>query len=164
MAVVPRTGDFKYNYRGSASIQLGIATINPGEMTNNYRGSMIELVQSAFTLTFSTSSPLPDGTNGSAYSQSVVATGGLAPYTYAVTSGSLPHNLSLSSSGAITGTPDTNGLSTFTVTATDSQGVGGNTGSKSFQITIDSSSGSTTSGDAGTGMAGFRLWIGQGIG
>ncbi len=63
---------------------------------------------------------LVGGTTGTPYNASIVASGGAGPYTYAVTSGALPHNLSLNvNTGAITGTPDTVGNATFTVTATD---------------------------------------------
>lgn len=62
---------------------------------------------------------LPASTAGIAYSQTLAAVGGATPYTWSVSSGSLPHNLTLnSSSGAIGGTPDTAGTSSFTVTVT----------------------------------------------
>jgi uncharacterized protein YhjY with autotransporter beta-barrel domain len=57
---------------------------------------------------------------GSAYSATISASGGTAPYAYAVTSGSLPAGLSLSSAGVLSGIPTTSGNSSFTVTATDS--------------------------------------------
>lgn len=64
---------------------------------------------------------LPGGSVGVAYSQTLVASGGTSPYTWALVSGSLPGGLSLnSSSGAITGTPTTTGTFNFTVEVTDS--------------------------------------------
>jgi len=65
---------------------------------------------------------LPAAAVGSAYSQSLSANGGLAPYTWTKVSGSLPTGLSLSSSGAITGTPSATGDSDFTVNVTDADG------------------------------------------
>ena len=57
-------------------------------------------------------STLPAGTQGTAYNQTVTATGGTGPYTFAVTAGSLPAGLSLdTNTGAITGTPTTPGAS-----------------------------------------------------
>ena len=63
---------------------------------------------SAITLTLSPGS-LPNGTTGTAYNQTVTASGGSGPYTFAITSGALPTGLSLSSGGAITGTPTAGG-------------------------------------------------------
>ncbi len=81
---------------------------------------------------------LPNGSHGAAYSQTVTANGGTAPYTYAVTSGSLPAGLSLNTNtGAITGTPTGSGLSNFTITATDSVG---DTGSQAYSMSIGSNS------------------------
>ena len=63
---------------------------------------------------------LAAGTVGTAYSQSLSASGGQAPYTFALATGALATGLSFSSSGAITGTPTGNGSFTFTVSGTDS--------------------------------------------
>ena len=76
---------------------------------------------------------LPGGTTGTAYSQTMTASGGSGGYTFAVTVGSLPAGLSLSSGGVISGTPSAAGASTFTVQATDSSA---NTGSRSYTLTI----------------------------
>ena len=62
---------------------------------------------------------LPTGTVGQAYSAQLNATGGTAPYTWTITSGSLPAGLTLSSSGAISGTPTTVGTGSLTVRVTD---------------------------------------------
>ncbi len=71
-------------------------------------------------LTITTTS-LPDGVAGSAYSQTLAATGGTPPYAWAVTAGSLPAGLTLNAStGAIAGTPSAAAASSFTVTVTDS--------------------------------------------
>ncbi|HEY8051238.1 MAG TPA: putative Ig domain-containing protein [Steroidobacteraceae bacterium] len=48
------------------------------------------------------------------------ASGGLAPYTWAVTTGAVPAGLTFGSNGTLSGTPTTAGTVTFTVTATDS--------------------------------------------
>ena len=85
------------------------------------------------SLTLSPAS-LPNGTQGVAYSQTVVASGGSGGYSYSVTSGSLPAGLTLNaSSGVISGTPTTTGSSSFTVQAVDSSA---NTGSRSYTINI----------------------------
>ncbi len=64
---------------------------------------------------------LPNGILGVAYNQTLVAAGGIKPYTYSLTAGSLPPGLNLSSTGTISGTPTAVGASSFTVTATDTE-------------------------------------------
>ena len=64
---------------------------------------------------------LPNGTVASPYSASLATENGIAPVTFAVTTGTLPAGLTLNSStGLITGTPTASGAAAFTVTATDS--------------------------------------------
>lgn len=62
---------------------------------------------------------------GSAVNFQFVANGGSAggALSYSVQSGSLPSGTSLSSSGLLTGTPDTSGSVTFTLRATDEGGL-----------------------------------------
>jgi large repetitive protein len=80
------------------------------------------------------SPPSSTANQGDAYKSSVVSFGGVLPYTFAVTSGSLPTGLSLNTAtGAITGTPTTPGTSTFTVQVTDAAST---TASVSCSITV----------------------------
>ncbi len=66
---------------------------------------------------------LPGATFGAAYTTSLAGIGGITPYTWAISQGALPTGLTLSStSGAITGTPTSTGIASFTVTLTDSGG------------------------------------------
>lgn len=83
----------------------------------------------------SVSKSFAGGTEGAAYSGSVTASGGTAPYSYAVQSGSLPPGLSLNAStGAVTGTPTTPGTFTFVIRATDN--VGATADTTSTQVVI----------------------------
>jgi len=64
---------------------------------------------------------LQDADFGVPYSGSIAATGGLVPYTYTLTTGSMPFGLQLNSvTGAITGTPVAGENNPFSVTVTDS--------------------------------------------
>ncbi len=65
-----------------------------------------------------TTTSLPGGTAGVAYSQALSATGGSGVYTWSIASGSLPPGLSLSGA-RIAGIPTTAGQYSFTVKATD---------------------------------------------
>jgi fibronectin-binding autotransporter adhesin len=77
---------------------------------------------------------LSAATVGTSYSQTVSASGGTAPYTFAVSSGSLPAGLTLSAAGVLSGTATAGGSFHFTVTATDSAS---NTGSQSYSLTVN---------------------------
>lgn len=70
---------------------------------------------------------LPNASPGKAYSANLAAaanlTGGIPPYTFSLTSGSLPSGLTLSSNGTITGIPSLAGSFTFGFTVKDSSGV-----------------------------------------
>lgn len=70
-------------------------------------------------------SQLPGPVPGVAYSQAISASGGTAPYTYAVTAGALPPGLALSTGGVLSGTPTSGASASFTVTATDARGCVG---------------------------------------
>ena len=78
---------------------------------------------------------LPAGVVGTAYNQTISATGGTSPYTFHVTSGSLPNGISLSTAGALTGTPSAAGTFNFAITATDNNGCNG---LRSYTIVITS--------------------------
>jgi gliding motility-associated-like protein/uncharacterized repeat protein (TIGR01451 family) len=110
--------------------------------TDNTTGSGPYTGSQAYTLTVNaptiTLAPatLQAATVSTAYSQSITASGGTAPYTYGVTTGTLPAGLVLSSTGNISGIPTAGGSFNFTVTATDaSTGSGPYTGSAAYNIT-----------------------------
>ena len=78
-------------------------------------------------------SSLPGGIVGTTYNQTLTASGGTAPYTYAVTAGALPAGLALSLGGVLSGTPTASGSFGFTVTATDANSC---TRSQAYSIYI----------------------------
>lgn len=67
-------------------------------------------------------SSLPNATATRAYSTTLAAIGGIRPFTWTVSRGSLPAGLVLNpSTGLISGTPSGPGSSSFTITVTDSK-------------------------------------------
>ncbi len=76
---------------------------------------------------------LPEWYNGTAKSQSLVATGGVAPYTWARTGGQFPSGLSLAPNGVIGGTPTATVSRYMTFRVTDKVGT---TRSVSMYITV----------------------------
>jgi cellulase/cellobiase CelA1/aryl-phospho-beta-D-glucosidase BglC (GH1 family) len=67
-----------------------------------------------------TTSTLPTGTVGNAYTQMLTATGGTGPYSWSISAGTLPGNVTLSTAGVLSGTPVSPGTANFTVTVSDS--------------------------------------------
>jgi len=78
-----------------------------------------------------TPTSLPNPVAGIAYSQALTASGGTAPYSFAVTAGALPAGLSLdASTGVLSGTVVSVVSASFSVTASDSS-----TGTGPFKLT-----------------------------
>src|SRR6185369_10154747 len=114
------TGNFAFSVQATDSV-------------NNTGSQAYTLVIGGNIITL-TPTTLPNGTQNTAYSQTVTASGGNGSYTYSIASGSLPTGLTLNaSSGAITGTPTGSGLSNFTIGVVD---TGGNTGSQAYSVNI----------------------------
>ncbi|MHB1516920.1 MAG: putative Ig domain-containing protein [Acidimicrobiales bacterium] len=57
---------------------------------------------------------------GTSFCRQLVVRGGVAPYSWSVTSGGLPVGVALDQAGRLAGTPSATGTTTFAVTATDS--------------------------------------------
>lgn len=82
-----------------------------------------------------TPSTLPNGGLQMLYSQSLSGNGGVTPYSFVVTAGTLPPGIALSSGGVLSGTPTTAGTFSFTVTTTDANGC---TATKDYSVDITS--------------------------
>lgn len=63
---------------------------------------------------------MSQGTVGTPYADTVLASGGALPLSFAVVSGNLPNGLSMATNGVISGTPTTEETANFTVRVTDS--------------------------------------------
>ena len=101
---------------------------NSGTLPSNIGGEGV--INHAPTIT---TDSLPNGTEGTSYSETLAAEG-TAPITWSIAEdSSLPDGLNLSSDGTITGTPTAQGESKFTVTATNACG----SDSQELTITID---------------------------
>ena len=125
---------YQWNKNGAAISGATSATYTTPATTSSDSGAKFTVVVSnsagsitsnAATLTVNggvptiTTTSLPNGTVGQAYSAQLNATGGTSPYTWSVSSGSLPAGLSLSVAGLISGTPTTAGSSTFAAMVSD---------------------------------------------
>ncbi|GAA4424753.1 hypothetical protein GCM10023090_18690 [Acidovorax lacteus] len=93
---------------------------------------------------------LPAAAAYTAYNQTLTATGGIGPHSFAVTAGALPPGLTLSSAGVLSGTVGAAGTYNFTVTATESS-AGAYTGSRAYTLTVSASATYTAPSPTGGG-------------
>ena len=129
--VTPNAGYHIASVTGCAGTLVN-NTYTTGPITGNCTVSATFAVD---PLAITTSSPLPSGDVDTPYNQTIAASGGITPYNWSVSSGSLPNGLNLNSSGAITGTPTTSGPFNFIVQVMD---AASSTVTKNFSITISS--------------------------
>ena len=98
---------------------------------------------------------LPAGTVGTAYNTTLAASGGTGALSWSKVSGALPTGLSLDrSTGQLSGTPTTAGISTFTIRVQDS-GTPQQSDEQAFTLAIISSGG----GGGGDGGGGGTLTV-----
>ena len=80
-----------------------------------------------------TPATLNNGVIGVSASQTLSASGGVAPYSFSVLNGTLPNGVSLSTGGVLSGAPTQGGTFNFMVQAQDALGC---TGSQAYALTI----------------------------
>lgn len=88
---------------------------------NNLQATATVIVTPSSALTITTHS-VADASAGMRYEEGLSASGGISPYKWTVSSGTLPVGLQLSSAGAIAGTTESSGSFPFTAKVTDSAG------------------------------------------
>ena len=128
----------------SLTIPSGTTLTNEGTVTNsgtltnngtiNNSGTLPGNIQGTAPPSITTTSPLTDGTVGTAYSATLAAMGNPTLWTWSASTGrTLPNGLTLNeSTGTISGNPTTAGTYNFTVKATNS----GGSDSEQLSITI----------------------------
>ncbi|HSO75620.1 MAG TPA: putative Ig domain-containing protein, partial [Blastocatellia bacterium] len=102
---------------GTSNFSLRVTDTDGGSTAK----AMSLVVKSAAPLTITTSQ-LPKGSVGATYSQNLGASGGQTPYTWSIQSGNLPEGLTLNQTGAVSGTPEQAGSSSFALRLTDATG------------------------------------------
>ncbi len=123
---------------GANSLAVGsysdnVIFTNTSSGTGNATRPVGLTVNAAEAPTISTVS-LPAGAVNTAYSQTLTAAGGTAPYSWSVSAGTLPAGLTLSAAGVLDGTPTAEGTSSFTVRVT---GANSASSTKDFSVTIN---------------------------
>ena len=115
---------------GSFAFSVTATDSTSGTPSQGTRGYTLNIAAPPIVVAPST---LPAATRGTAYSQTLSASGGTAPYTYALASGALPAGLTLASNGTLSGTATVEGSFNFTVTATD---AGSFTANQAYSLTV----------------------------
>ncbi len=134
---------------GSANFTATVADVGSPAQS---RSATVTLAIAPSSLTI-TSSSLAAGTAGAAYSGSLQAGGGTAPYTWSISSGNLPAGLSLTTNGVVAGTPTAAGTGNFTALVSDS-GSPAQSRSASVTLAVAPSSLTITSSSLAGGTAG----------
>lgn len=108
---------------GNVGVRVRLtSTSSPGSTGLSGNGEVEDnLVLICPTITISPTS-LPSAAVGAAFTQTLTSSGGASPYTYSVTSGTLPGGLTLTTGGVLSGTPNSSTSQTFTVQAVDLNG------------------------------------------
>ena len=99
-----------------------------------FASSVISVTPSGSNALSISTNGLPIGTQGSSYSDSLAATGGSLPYTWSLTSGSLPAGVSLNAAGTLSGTPSKTGTFSFSVKVSD---AASHSATASLGLTVD---------------------------
>ncbi|MBB2488233.1 putative Ig domain-containing protein, partial [Mitsuaria sp. WAJ17] len=133
LSLDPSTGIIGGIPSASGSFTFTVTATDSSTGTGPYSGSRAYTLSVAAPTISLDPATLPGASVGTAYSQAVTASGGTAPYSYAVTAGALPAGVSLSAGGTLSGTPTAGGSFAFTVTATD---AGGFTGSRAYSLSV----------------------------
>ncbi|MFN7564995.1 MAG: putative Ig domain-containing protein, partial [Prosthecobacter sp.] len=114
------------------SLTTAIFTIRATDANGCFGSRPYTITPTCGTITLSPVS-MPGATVGTSFSQTVTPSGGVAPYTFAVTVGALPAGLSLNTTtGVISGIPTATTAASFTIRATD---VNACQGTASYSIT-----------------------------
>jgi len=144
LTFVSSGGAAPYTYTETGALPVGMS-MNPAGMlsgtptssgtysfTVTVNDAATQTAQKTYQLTINAPgialapSTLPQGKVGTVFASTTVsASGGSAPYSYAVTSGAMPAGLTLTPAGVISGTPTAAGSFNVTITATDRFGFQG---------------------------------------
>jgi large repetitive protein len=134
LSLTPATGVISGTPTTTGSYPIMVQVVDSERTPATATGSFTIVIDPTPQLQVTTSS-LPAGTQGIFYTHPLAATGGVPPYSWSLTTGSLPAGLTLSGAGVVSGTPTASGSFPVTVQATDTQM---NTASADITVTINS--------------------------
>jgi len=139
VTAAPYTTNWNTTTTSNGTHTIGATATNSAGQTGTAAGASVLVNNSANPppMTIITPVTLPTATQNVAYTANLAQidqlTGGVPPYTFTLSSGSLPASLTLSAAGVISGTPSVLGTFNFGYTITDSSGTAMAIDGKSFE-------------------------------
>jgi hypothetical protein len=118
----------------SAATNVTVTATSAADSTKSAATTLTVTPVNALKLTITT---LSDAQQGGTYVESLSASGGTAPYSWRVASGTLPPGITLSAGGDLSGLPSATGTFKFTAAVSDSGGISAN---GKFSLTVNSGS------------------------
>ena len=119
-------------YGGTGAFGQKTAFVKYRDAAGNWSVSFSDTILFVTPLMVTTDS-LPGGIVGFAFQETLTATGGVPPYSWDLSYGVLPSNLTLHPDGRINGIPEEPGTSVFVIRVTDSFSTAG---LRAFSITV----------------------------
>ena len=116
----------------STATNVTVTATSKADSSKSASGSVTVDPASNQALTITTTN-LPQGQQGAAYSEVFAATGGTTPYTWKVSAGTPPAGIAMNANGDFAGMPTAAGTFSFAVTVTD---VASKTATGNFSATI----------------------------
>jgi hypothetical protein len=135
LSLSPSTGQISGTPTASGKAKIKF-TVTDSATKQHHRSHTFKMAVTISSPVVTTMS-LPSGNQSQPYLAGLTVSGGVAPYAWALLSGSLPDGLTLNSStGQITGTPSGWGTSTFMVAVIDSSTPTAQAGKANFTIDV----------------------------
>ncbi len=121
LSLAPATGLISGTPTASGNFSIGVTVKDAGSPAQTTTATVTLSVVAAGTPLTINSTSLPGGIPNQTYKATLSADGGTAPYTWSVTSGTLPSGLSLAkATGVISGTPTASSTTSLTFKVADS--------------------------------------------
>lgn len=124
-------GSFSGSPSAYGTYHFSVLVLDSGGLTTT---QALNLVVDPLPISITTGTNLPPGVRDYAYSHALSLTGGAAPFTWSLSSGTLPPGIVLAPAGGLTGTPTEAGAFNFALQVMDS---GGRTKTQVFSIAIE---------------------------